>query len=123
MIANYVPRERKVITRYTLVFDDGTNNGFSFPCDEHGKPIDLTPAAQANLSRCLEHPEHFARFNQVIAQKQYFTEPARGTCACGKEIELFDQYLGACECPHCGRWYNLFGQNLLPPNQWEEDFN
>jgi hypothetical protein len=30
--------------------------------------------------------------------------------------------MGANECPHCGQWYNVFGQELLPPDQWEEDY-
>lgn len=32
------------------------------------------------------------------------------------------RHLGACEWPTCGQWYNLFGQKLLPPDRWEEDF-
>lgn len=24
------------------------------------------------------------------------------------------------ECPHCGQWYNLFGQRLKHPDEWEE---
>ena len=37
------------------------------------------------------------------------------------DVELWDQYYGACQCPECGKWYNLFGQSLLPPDCWEED--
>lgn len=43
---------------------------------------------------------------------------AQGICECGQTIELWDQYLGTCECPHCHRWYNLFGQELNPPETW-----
>jgi hypothetical protein len=39
---------------------------------------------------------------------------------CGKEFKLQDHYCGACECPNCGEWYNLCGQHLNPPEQWEE---
>ena len=46
------------------------------------------------------------------------TEPATGVCECGHRIALWDEYMGACECPHCGRWYNLFGQELNHPDTW-----
>jgi hypothetical protein len=37
----------------------------------------------------------------------------RGTCSCGREIAiLYDD--SACEC---GRYYNLYGQELIPPDQ------
>ena len=34
MIKNYVPSEYKEVIIYELVFDDGCNNGFAFPCTE-----------------------------------------------------------------------------------------
>lgn len=49
-----------------------------------------------------------------------YKPPAYGTCHCGGTVELTDEYMGACECPNCGQWYNLFGQELLPPDMWEE---
>ena len=57
------------------------------------------------------------RFDLFIDYK----EPAHGTCICGEEVSLWDQYYGACECPKCGRWYNLFGQELVAPEHWETD--
>ena len=50
-----------------------------------------------------------------------YTQPAQGICECGHKIELIDQYMGACECPYCNRWHNMFGQQLLDPEYWEED--
>lgn len=35
-------------------------------------------------------------------------------------IDLWDEYLGACECPNCGRWYNIMGQELNPPSTWRD---
>lgn len=37
------------------------------------------------------------------------------------EYELVNQYQGACPCPKCGQWYNLFGQELINPQYWEEE--
>lgn len=123
MLKNYTPAEYRTVTEYELVFDDGRNNGFGFPCDREGRLLqsaEENPAAHENLMFCLAHPEKFERFNKVVKQKWQARENAHGTCSCGEEMELWDQHLGACQCPRCGRWYNLFGQELVPPEHWEE---
>ena len=38
-----------------------------------------------------------------------------------EKIEMYNAYMGACECPCCGQWYNLFGQSLIDPKYWYED--
>lgn len=44
-----------------------------------------------------------------------YTEPAHYECECGKEITInYD----AEECEYCGKMHNLFGQELLPREQW-----
>ena len=48
-------------------------------------------------------------------------ENAKALCSCGEIIELYDGYMGSCECPNCGQWYNMFGQTLIKPQYWEED--
>lgn len=109
---------------YELVFDDGHGNGFGFPCDAQGNvdPTKLPDAACENLQYCMAHPEKFVRFNEVIVRKQSWREPDKGTCRhCGQLVELVNEYYGACQCPKCGQWYNLFGQELLPPKEWEMD--
>ena len=122
MLKNMTPRERKISLDYSLVFDDGRGNGFGFPCDEAGNVVKtLNPAALENLEFCKKHPERFERFNEVVCSKTAYTEPASGDCICGERVYLEDQYYGACECPNCGRWYNLFGQSLLPPDKWDRD--
>lgn len=121
MLKNYTPAGHSTVVSYELAFDDGRNNGFGFPCDENGKLLEgLTPEAIANYNRCKEHPERFERFNKIVRHEHRVRDNAHGTCSCGEEIELWDQYMGACECPKCGQWYNLFGQELLPPENWEE---
>lgn len=121
MLKNMAPRERKTTIEFLLAFDDGQNNGFAFPCDGEGNVKNITPEAVENLAWCKEHPEAFVRYGEVITIRQTYTEPARGTCECGEQVVLEEQYYGACECPKCGRWYNLFGQAILPPDMWEEE--
>ena len=121
MIKNYKPATMKEAQSFGLVFDDGCNNGFGFPCDENGNLLpELSKEAAANYEYCMAHPEKFERYNKVVCRKWRYRQNATGTCGCGNQIELYNAYMGACECPHCGQWYNLFGQKLNPPSQWEE---
>lgn len=131
MLKNYTPSEWKEETYYELVFDDGRGNGLCFPCDEAGNilpapehpSIDhnaVDEARRRNRDSAMEHPEKYVRFNKVIKQTHSYREPAYGLCECGAEFPMFNEYMGACECPGCGQWYNLFGQELLPPERWEE---
>lgn len=118
MIKDYKPAEWKNYDFYELVFDDGKGNGFAFACDENGN-LKLTDEQRENYEFAMSHPEKFKRFNQVVKFTDRYKENASGICGCGKRIELYDEYLGACECPHCGQWYNLFGQRLKHPDEWE----
>lgn len=125
MLHNYVPSKYYTAVDYELVFDDGYYNGYSFPCDENGNLLqseEENPAAYANMRWCLEHPEKFERFNKIIKYTRQVRDNAHGICICGHEVELWNQYMGACQCPECGRWYNLFGQELVPFEHWEEDY-
>ena len=123
MIKNYTPHSYETIVEYDIVFDDGHHNGFAFPCDAEGKLLPGVPTeAVENYRRCLETPERFSRFNRIVKTERRVRNNARGTCICGNVVELFDMYLGACQCEKCGQWYNLLGQELVPPEQWAEDF-
>ncbi len=119
MIGNYTPSEWKEDVWHELVFDDGHNNGFGFPCSPDGEPM-LNPASKENYDFCMAHPEKFVRYNKVVEYRRRYKENARGTCHCGEQVELYDEYMGACRCFNCGQWYNLFGQELAPPSQWGE---
>lgn len=122
MIRNYVPKEVKYEVRHDLIFYYDETGGFAFPCDATGNVFPLEyEDARKNLAYCLEHPEKFSRWNEVNTYKVRVDEPAHGTCTCGQEVVLTDEYCGACQCHICGRWYNLFGQELLPPEEWETD--
>lgn len=48
-----------------------------------------------------------------------------GICpCCGRRVCLggngFAPYMGLVEC-ECGQWYNIFGQPLKPPEEWEKE--
>ena len=121
MLTTYTPSKRVTDVYYERVFDDGQFNGFSFPCNAQGELLSALPdSAKANFEFCMNNPERFTRFNKILRRVRSYQDNARGKCECGAEIELWNQYMGACQCQSCGLWYNLFGQELLPPSDWEE---
>lgn len=121
MLNDLTERKLKTVVSYSLCFDDGRNNGYAFPCDADGNVSEeIQPDAVKNLEYCLAHPEKFVRSNEVVQYKRICVEPAYGTCSCGETVILENQYCGACECPGCGQWYNLFGEEILPPDQWQD---
>ena len=123
MLSSIIRGEYVTEVRYELAFDDGHGNGYGFPCDANGVVNEeLTPDALHNLEYCRQHPEAFKRANEVVEIRLQYKEEDRRTCRCGETVYLYDQYRAACQCPKCGRWYNLFGQELLPPEMWEEDY-
>lgn len=42
-------------------------------------------------------------------------------CTCGKEM-LYNYHYHCFECD-CGKCYNAFGQELLPIDDWKEEFD
>ena len=124
MLKNIVNASYKMNVEYKLEFLDDHGSGASFPCDKLGNLLkDKMPdEALTNYEYCINHPEHFTTFNEVNRYAYRYKELAHGTCLCGHEVYLHNQYMGACQCEVCGRWYNLFGESLLPPDQWEEDY-
>lgn len=113
----------ETIVQYELAFDDGRGNGFGFPCDENGNLLEgMHEAAIKNYKYCLENPGKFNRFNEVVKYTSTWRHRPTLLCNCGEEFELYRDYMGACSCPKCNQWYNLFGQELTPPSQWEEEW-
>lgn len=100
--------------------------GFSFSCDKEGNLIPSLEGDKINQIRlenfndCLKHPEDFQDEGVKEKRRSYYTN-AEGICECGKTIELYNEYLGACECPFCGTWHNLFGQVLTNPEEWNKN--
>ena len=123
MLKDITPRTPVEIKDREVEFTRADGSGFAFPCDERGNPLStLSPEALENYEYCLDHPEEFPEaFDEIRVQVRRYTEPASGTCICGTRVSLPGSYMGADECPGCGRWYNVYGQELLPPDQWESE--
>lgn len=97
-------------------------NGYSFPCDSEGNliPDEYYECWKKNYDFCISNPDKFID-EGVVENSWTYMENAKALCSCGETIELYDQYMGACDCPKCGQWYNLFGQALIDPEHWEDD--
>ena len=115
-------RERKEEHYFTYDFEREDTSGYTFPCDRNGniQKNKMNEYGIANYNYCISHPEDFI-WQGVQEHESSYIEPAIGECICGEVFELWDQYQGACECPKCGQWYNLFGQSLINPEYWEEE--
>ena len=115
-------RAPKTSIRRTIEFDSRIYEGcgYSFDADEKWQPIFEAEPARKSWEYCMSHPEELEGPTRRTYEQKY-TEPAEGKCSCGETVVLNDQYLGACQCPKCGQWYNLFGQALLDPEYWEDD--
>lgn len=102
---------------------DDQNAGFSFPGnDTGGVDFDKMPeAARENYRWCIVNSDKVSG-PHYINYKHTYTEPAVGKCSCGAEVVLENTYMGATCCEKCGRWYNLFGQELKDPKYWEENY-
>lgn len=122
MLKNYTARRYYTVHEYSLEWTDENGNGCSFPCDAAGNVFisEMSDAAMRNMTWCMEHSDQYVHAGEVVHRSWRAHDPAHGTCSCGREVTLWDQYQGACEC-ECGKWYNLFGQELNPPEYWEDD--
>ena len=125
MLRNITRPEWKTETHYELRFFYDSTGGFAFPCNADGMLIhrELSGAAFENYKYCMEHPERFPyAFNKLAKWTTKYREPKYGFCShCGHKVYLENQYMGACQCPCCDQWYNLFGEEILPPGQWDEN--
>lgn len=122
MLKDFERRHRVEVECHERRFFYDDDGGYAFPCDKEGMvDVDsLNPTARKNYEWCLHNPQEFKYYNEHNVYYTHYTENASGVCSCGNRIELWDEYLGACHCPHCGKWYNLFGQELNPPHTWKD---
>ncbi len=115
-------RTPETIREYYIEFKykDDPEAGFCFPATCHGDPdfARMTSEALANYEACLTDKR--LTEGEFTKHKWTYTHPAIGVCSCGKDVVLDSDYAGAVRCD-CGRWYNLFGQELRDPKYWEED--
>ena len=102
-----------------FTYVDDPYSGYSFPCDSDGTVHFKCEEAKENYEYAVSHPELIKDLG-IVKREYKYTEPAVGKCSCGEEVALEDHYLGACQCPNCGKWYNIFGQELVSPEYWED---
>lgn len=124
MLQNIVDSCYETSVWYEVEFLVDRNGGLGFPCDADGNVNlkNMTDAAKENYKWAMEHPEKFPySFNEVRRHESKWRNPAHGKCECGNEVYLVNQYMGACQCDECGRWYNMSGQPLNPPEYWYEN--
>lgn len=116
MLDNIIQRKPVEVIEFSIEFTDETGSGCSFPCDSDGNVQLDNDTTRENYRYALAHPEKFPnQFNEFVRRSRTVIEPAHGTCICGEEVTLRDEYRGACQCPNCERWYNVFGQSLIDP--------
>ena len=120
------PRTTHTEVEYRTEFTDDDGCGYSFPTDLSGEIIydedpEIAKAQLDNYNYAMSHKERFTKhYAEFVTRKHTVTDNAMGKCVCGETVELYNQYQGACSCPKCGQWYNLFGQSLIDPEYWEE---
>lgn len=94
------------------------------PCKEGEKVNTYEPCSEEECTwwkYYLKASKDDSLYSRQEKHEWSWIEPAKGICSCGETVYLTNEYYGACECPGCGQWYNMFGQELLPPNKWEEE--
>jgi hypothetical protein len=115
-------RTPETITEYFIEFKykDDPDAGFCFPATSHGDPdfSCMSDEAQANYLACLTDKR--LTEGEFTKHKWTYMNPAIGICSCGRDVVLECDHAGAVMC-ECGKWYNLFGQELRDPKYWEED--
>lgn len=137
MIKMISPRHKETYIQFRLQFDlkgEPKGNGYSFPLLNKSVPVPCKEISPLEYIECSEEEcpwwhnytrikDDREKYNEpyIYIDKHSWTEPAKGICHCGKMVYLTDEYMGACECPNCGQWYNMFGQELNNPCEWEED--
>ena len=112
MLKNYTPAHMEENR-----FEEIQYPGYSFEL-ENGNPVLNTEAAKTSWEHCqVAFPDGGRR----KVYRNRYKVPARGICRCGCEVTLYGGYYGTTECDRCGQWYNSCGEEILPPEMWEED--
>lgn len=114
------------VKEYCLVYDDVHGSGYSFPCDEGGRILweefSSKDAAEKSLAYCKAHLEMWTgKCGEIVA---YVSHYRYGICPhCGLRVYFWgagwSSSLGVSQCD-CGHWYNIFGQEMRPPEDWED---
>lgn len=126
MVQKIISQRHLVTIREKVIeFDHITGDGgYVFSADDNYNvrfDSEHAESQKESYQMCLRNPDYSGPHMRI--QTRTYMKNAIAVCECGKEIELWDQYLAASQCPYCGLWHNLFGQTLLDPEYWEmEDY-
>jgi hypothetical protein len=103
---------------------DEENNLTVWRCDESMPAEFIGHPGVANLARLIFDPTFRADYPEIGYRfwDATWTEPATGTCPCGREVELYRDYGHGIDC-RCGRTYNMSGQELAPRSQWDDRYD
>ena len=113
---------------YTLVYEDDQGEGYAFPCDEDGHILwgecydpDVT---KKSIAKCKASPDRWTGKAGEVVTLAY--REIYGICpCCGRRVYFggsgWAASAGVAECD-CGKWYNIFGEEILPPKPWEENY-
>lgn len=118
---------------YELTFNDALFHGcgYAFSCDNQGHilwdKVSDPDETKRSLAYCKAHPEKWTPRTRGGLVVQITRRVRYGVCQqCGRRVYLggsgWSAYLGLAEC-ECGRWYNVFGQAIKPPEDWGEDWD
>lgn len=117
-------RERERVTKISYEVNFYTRDTdeicSGYPCTENGelKMSEMEQCAINNYNKDLKNPNLYYR---VKKWQHTYTENALFRCDCGKEFNLYDSFMGACDCPKCGQWYSILnGQKLNPVETWDK---
>ena len=112
-------RERKTSTWYCINFYVKGELCSGYDCDKDGNILKdkINPCAYNNYLKDIANPNLKHCINKY---SQSYTENPLFRCDCGEEFELYNEYMGSCQCSKCGKYFNLFGQELNPPETWKE---
>jgi hypothetical protein len=76
-------------------------------------------ASKDNFETEQEAQEWIESQEEILGENIYSKVTTIGVCDCGEELPL--QFFTE-ECPKCGTLYNAFGQELLPQDEWGDEF-
>jgi len=95
------------------------DSGFMFPCNQDGDINfdDMDQEALDNYDKC-ENGEYEVVYQGLQRSINRYWEPTISRCSCGHEVVL-ESNTNVCES--CGAYYNMGGQELRHPSQWEEE--
>lgn len=96
-------------------------SGWQFDVNQDGEYKPMAKEVAESLQYCLDNPDK-VRDEGIKKYYRRWTEPAILECDCGEQVPLEGFTNGASQCPVCGRWYNMFGQELSGPYGSDEEW-